>query len=80
MMKVNTNNEIIIDGKVTQYTVRQTPIETAVVCHATGKPVWCPMPSRRYALAHDMPASGAPGRAQFEHDFLELLRESESWT
>ena len=73
MMQVNTINEIMIDGKVTQYTVHQTPIETAVVCHASGQPVWCPMPSRRYSLAHTSPASGVPGRLQFERDFLELL-------
>ena len=78
MLQVNTINEILIDGKVTQYTVHQTPVETAVVCYATGEPVWCSMPHRRYSLVHDAPDSGNPGRAQFERDFLALI-EAQQW-
>jgi hypothetical protein len=73
MLQIDTNNQILIDGKRTGFSVHQTPIETAVVCHATGAPVWCPMPSRRYALSHDNPASNAQGRAQFERDFLLMI-------
>jgi hypothetical protein len=31
------------------------------------------MPHKRYSLAHDAPASGKPGRSDFERDFLALL-------
>lgn len=31
------------------------------------------LPSPRYSLEHDRPASGAAGRQEFEKDFLEFL-------
>lgn len=75
MIQIDTANRIMIDGKTTDYTVHQTAIETAVVCYSTGQPVWCAMPHRRYSLSHDQPASGAPGKGQFESDFLALIGE-----
>lgn len=33
-----------------------------------------PMPSKRYSLACDNPASGVPGRAQFETDIRALIQ------
>lgn len=73
MLQINTNNQIILNGKKTAYTVHQTPLETAVICHATGEPVWCVMPQYRYSLAHDAPASGVAGRTQFEQDFIQMI-------
>lgn len=34
------------------------------------------LPHPRYSLAHDAPASGVPGRKQFEEDFLAALKAS----
>ena len=34
-----------------------------------------PLPSPRYSLSHDKPASGAAGRKEFDRDFLNFLRE-----
>ena len=73
MIQIDNLNYILLNGKRTVFSVHQTPIETAVVCHATGAPVWCPMPSRRYSLSHDNPSSNVQGRAQFERDFLLLI-------
>lgn len=56
----------------------------AVTQKASGTVVYTPegissrykehkMPHSRYSLAHDSPASGVAGRAQFEIDIKELL-------
>ena len=34
-----------------------------------------PLPSPRYSLAHDKPASGVEGRKEFDRDFLNFLRD-----
>ena len=44
----------------------------AVVTAPQLPPIELPHP--RYSLAHDAPASGVPGRKQFEEDFLAALR------
>ena len=44
----------------------------AVVTAPQLPPIELPHPC--YSLAHDAPASGVPGRAQFEADFLAALR------
>lgn len=74
---IDTKSRILIDNKQTGLAVTQT---------ATGTIVYTPegsnvsykehkMPHERYSLAHDKPASGVPGRSQFEIDLKEVLAQ-----
>ena len=69
MLTIDTTNEIVIDGKRTGYHVVQRADRTAVYRPA----VELTMPHPRYALSHDKPASGVPGRADFESDLRSAL-------
>jgi hypothetical protein len=68
MLTIYTNGNINIDGRETGLTVTQHALGTLV--HRT-QPVM--LPHQRYSLACDAPASGAPGRAQFEADLLAAI-------
>ena len=70
MITIYTNGNIEIDGHCA-VGVRQTSVGTRVFRLADGSPV--EMPSERYSLAHDTPASGVPGRADFELDLRGAL-------
>ena len=74
---IDTSNRIVIDG---------TRTGLAVVQRGNGTVVYTPesrisntsyvehkMPYPRYSLAHDAPASGVAGRAQFEANVKALL-------
>lgn len=56
---------VILDGKTTQIRVVQHSAHTGVYV-LNGEEI--KMPSPRYALSTDRPASGVPGRAAFERD------------
>lgn len=81
-MNIYTDNEIEIDGVKTGLKVTQTGKGTIVYTPERfdfSKNIWVdsykehPMPHKRYSLAHDSPASGAAGRAQFEADIRSLM-------
>lgn len=71
-IKITSSNGIELDGK---------PINLSVIQAKEGTIVYRPenrisgvlyfkykMPHQRYSLVHDEPASGNPGRVQFEND------------
>ena len=75
MITIDTANRISLDGQQTGLAVTQ---------RASGTVVYTPegigrkyaehaMPQARYSLAHNAPASGAAGLAQFEADIRALL-------
>ncbi len=75
MLTIDTSNRISIDGQSTGLAVTQRRDGTVVYtpegigrAHADHK-----MPHARYSTAHDKPASGAAGRAQFEADIRDLV-------
>lgn len=70
---VYANNEILVNGTKTGLAVSQKKEGTFVYVYKTGAEV--KMPSVRYALSCDRPASGAAGRAQFEQDILSALND-----
>jgi hypothetical protein len=76
MMTIDTSNRINIDGNSTGLAVTQRREKTVVYtpeCASSGRKYQeHTMPHARYSTAHDKPASGAAGRAQFEADILEL--------
>lgn len=53
------------------YHVRQTRDGTQVVRMSDGALI--ELPAARYSLAHDRPASGVPGRRDFERDLLAVI-------
>ena len=85
---ISTSGRISVGSTDTGYGVKQTAQGTVVyvtdlglVARARGafdgvkggrKAIT--LPHQRYSLAHDGPASGVPGRKQFEEDFLAALR------
>lgn len=85
---ISTSGRISVGSTDTGYGVKQTAQGTVVyvtdlglVARARGafdgvgaglKPIT--LPHSRYSLAHDAPASGVPGRAQFEVDFLAAFK------
>ena len=84
---ISTSGRISVGSADTGYGVKQTTRGTVVyvtdlgpVARARGafdgvkagrKAIT--LPHNRYSLAHDAPASGVPGAAQFEADFLAAL-------
>lgn len=75
MIEITTNNAIHLDGKDTGLGVTQKAERTVVYVRETltAKYREIQMPHQRYSLAHDAPASGNPGRAQFEADLRAVI-------
>jgi len=71
MITIHTNGMITKDSSDTGYSVFQKEEKTVVLHRPTQESV--EMPSQRYALSHDKPASGSAGRAQFIADFEAML-------
>lgn len=71
MLTITTCGRIAIDGKSTGYGVTQTSKQTAVYA-IDGERVT--MPHQRYALSTDHPASGMPGRLDFQRDLIAAIR------
>lgn len=81
-MDIAANGRISINGQFTGLGVTQSKEGTVVYTIETynrftnpdGKKYKVhPMPQVRYSLAHDKPASGAAGRADFERDLAALM-------
>jgi hypothetical protein len=75
MMTIHSDNSIFIDGKNTGLRVAQARYGTVVYSTDGTNYLEHLMPHARYSLAHDAPASGAAGRAQFEKDILAMDEE-----
>lgn len=77
MIHIDTTNGIVIDGTRTALAVTQRESGTVVYTpesRLSGQSyVEHKMPHQRYSLAHDAPASGVAGRAQFETDVRQLI-------
>lgn len=77
MLTIYMNRAISIDGRDTGLGVSQTQSCTKVYTRENilGGVAYREhtMPHARYSTAHDAPASGAAGRAQFEVDVRALL-------
>lgn len=77
MLTIYSNNNISLDGKDTGLGVSQRQTGTVVfVRESVGQKIEykeLTMPSTRYALSGDAPASGVPGRSQFEADLRAVL-------
>ena len=80
-MDIAANGRISINGHFTGLGVTQSKEGTVVYTAETynrftnegRKYKTHPMPQARYSLAHNKPASGAAGRADFERDLLALI-------
>ena len=81
-MDIAVNGRININGRFTGLGVTQAKEGTVVYTVETynqytnlagAKYKTHAMPQVRYSLAHDKPASGAAGRADFERDLLALM-------
>lgn len=74
-ISIDTSNRINLDGHSTGLAVTQRQDGTVVYTpEGIGRPyAEHKMPHARYSLAHDAPASGAAGRAQFEMDIRALI-------
>jgi hypothetical protein len=72
---IDTANRIHLDGQPTGLAVTQRRDGTVVYTPEGFSTAYREhrMPHARYSLAHDAPASGAAGRAQFEADLRALL-------
>lgn len=86
---IDAAGRVYVDGRDTiglhRYTVIQLDHGTCVFretlhtdpVNPRGHSYWSRdtvrMPATRYALSCDAPASGVPGRAEFERDFAETL-------
>jgi hypothetical protein len=75
---IYSDNSIEIDGKKTGLRVTQRQNGTVVYSAGHGGADYKehPLPSARYSLAHDTPASGVAGRAQFESDIRHVINEA----
>lgn len=77
MLQINTNNEILLDGKKTGLSLTQR--QTGTVIYTPESPVsghrYCEhtMPHARYSTVHESPSSGAAGVRQLEADVRLLL-------
>lgn len=71
MIQQATNNEIILNGKATGYTASQTLGGTRVRHVVSGKTLT--LPKNRYSLSCENPASGVPGKSEFESDFVAAI-------
>ena len=86
MLKITSNNEILIDNKATGLCISQTASGTVV--YSPEKPGQRyqahPMPFKRYSAAHDAPRRAGQeynpnvtaGRAQLEADVKSVLAKS----
>lgn len=77
---IYNNGDISINGRATGLRVTQEQYGTAVYRLQENERrsielVPVPMPARRYALSCDKPASGNPGRADFEKDLLAVMEK-----
>ena len=70
MITIYANNTIEINGR-TVASVAQTAEGTRVYRLADGRAI--NLPSNVYSLAADKPASGVPGRSEFERDLIAAL-------
>lgn len=68
---IYTNGNISINGADTGLSVSQTKDGT-LLFKANGEAVQ--LPHNRYALSCSSPASGVPGRVEFERDLLNILK------
>lgn len=68
---IYTNGKISINGADTGLSVSQTKDGTLLI-KANGEAVQ--LPQNRYALSCSKPASGVPGRDEFERDLLNILK------
>lgn len=77
MITIYENGDISISGRSTGLAVSQRADRTVVYTKESpftkAKYQEHTMPNQRYSLAHDAPASGVAGRAQFETDVLALI-------
>lgn len=75
MLSIDTSNRITIDGQVTGLAVTQRRYGTVVYTPEGISTTYKEhkMQHARYSTAHDAPASGVAGRAQFEADIRALL-------
>lgn len=84
MLAIDSSGRITIDGANTGLHVKQavrtivyqpevTALQAASLGCAPQRYRELPLPHARYSLAHDKPASGNPGRAQFEVDVRALI-------
>lgn len=80
-LRINTSDDILINGKQTEFKAVQTPQKTVVYrpeCLFTGqKYEEINMPQNRYSLCCENPVSGMPGVAQFERDLLAAIKNSD---
>lgn len=78
MITIYSNGDISISGRSTGLAVGQRADKTLVYTKESvfsgAKYREHDMPHQRYSLAHDAPASGVAGRAQFEADVLDLIK------
>lgn len=77
MIQIDITNRIVVDGHRSFLAVTQKRSGTVVYTPESilGWPGYVEhkMPCPRYSLAHDAPASGVAGRAEFERDVKALL-------
>lgn len=75
-MRIYTDNSIEINNVQTGLKVSQDQNKTTVYS-STIKDGYIEykMPSERYSLSHDQPASKIAGRSQFEADIVNLLEK-----
>jgi CRISPR/Cas system endoribonuclease Cas6 (RAMP superfamily) len=75
MIQIATNNQIILDGTPTRFSVVQTPEGTTVYERETGRTVSLPLP--RYMLASDTGRTnkGVGTLAQFEAEIRRMENE-----
>ncbi len=74
MLRINTINQVILDGQVTKFTVYQDQHFTQVFFMTDVGEVFVDMPKQRYSLSHDAPASGVAGRTAFERDIRNIIQ------
>jgi hypothetical protein len=74
-----TNGHLSINNKDTGLGVSQTQAGTIVFkrekLDGSQKYEVITLPHARYSLAHDNPASGVPGRTQFEADIQKIINQ-----
>lgn len=82
MLTIYDNGDISVSGRATGLAVGQRADRTIVYTKESpftkAKYKEHVMPHKRYSLAHDAPASGVAGRAQFEVDVLALIESLKS--
>ena len=82
MMQIHTSGSIKLDGQSTGLLVIQKSDRTVVYVPESRisgvRYKEFKMPSARYSLTHDAPASGVAGRADFERDLKALVESRPS--